>query len=833
MGDERVHSRGFVKSFVRRIPLALGALVLLGCDPKPTTGAIVLNVTGLPAGALADVRLTGPNDFDQSVPATTTLENLPPGEYRVSINAVTSGNGLFTTPQSQRALTVTAGHTETVPIAYALSGGSIDLAISGLPQGIPPHVRLLGPSGFSRMVLTSGLQPGLPAGAYTIRADTLGAADGDRYGSSTYQQSVTVPASLAPVAASVEYGIVSGSLNVVVEGLPSTPSAAPVTITGPGGFERTTAFSASYRGLTPGTYTIKARHTGNCPSISVAAQPTKAITVSPATATSDTVRYGPGSTDPATLNLSVDGAYLVQVTQNYAGTVPMIANRRALLRVFATANQCNTALPKVRVTLGDGTVYDNLTLGDGEASTRLVPDQGVLAASYNVEIPAEKVVPELRYVVEIDPENAIAESNENDNRFPAVDYRESVVRTMGPTGLRFVPITFSANNSTGNISAARVDSFMNLSRRVLPVHSFDIDIREPLTTAQPALQTSDQNGSWVKVLSELGAAQIAESNRFYYGVLRVTYTQGVAGIGYIGGGGSNGSGGMVPKAAMGWDHGPTASEIVAHELGHNFGSLHTPCGTPGGVDGGYPTTGLYAGGATGTYGFDFADNTVKSPQQHSDLMGYCTMPWISDYSFGRMLAWLTRPSAPPTLPLVASAAAEPGLLVWGRIVNGQPELEPVFEITGRTQIPAQGAHRLRATAADGSELFSVSFDAQRIADLPGEQEAFAFVLPRSMLRGQDLASLTLTTRGGRTAASIQSTVLSSDPSATVTRPGPRSMRLRWNAARYPVVMVRNPVTGSILSFARGGDVTIATERDEVELNYSNRVQSIRELRRVQ
>jgi hypothetical protein len=45
--------------------------------------------------------------------------------------------------------------------------------------------------------------------------------------------------------------------------------------------------------------------------------------------------------------------------------------------------------------------------------------------------------------------------------------------------------------------------------------------------------------------------------------------------------------------------------------------------------------------------------------------------------------------------------------------------------------------------------------------------------------------------------------------------------------------VRNPQTGNVLSFARGGDVTIATERDDIELNYSNRVRSIRELRRAQ
>src|SRR5688572_6582690 len=108
---------------------------------------MVLTVTGLPAGAAADVRVTGPNDLDQAVPATTTIENLPAGEYHVSINPISHGNGYFTAPQVQQAVTVSAGSAQAVTIAYSLTGGSIELAISGLPMEIPPQVRLLGPNG--------------------------------------------------------------------------------------------------------------------------------------------------------------------------------------------------------------------------------------------------------------------------------------------------------------------------------------------------------------------------------------------------------------------------------------------------------------------------------------------------------------------------------------------------------------------------------------------------------------------------------------------------------------------------------------------------------------
>ena len=54
-----LYSRGSVKSPFRRVSLALSALLALACDPKPTTGAIVLNITGLPSGAPAE-RLRAP-----------------------------------------------------------------------------------------------------------------------------------------------------------------------------------------------------------------------------------------------------------------------------------------------------------------------------------------------------------------------------------------------------------------------------------------------------------------------------------------------------------------------------------------------------------------------------------------------------------------------------------------------------------------------------------------------------------------------------------------------------------------------------------------------------
>ena len=55
----------------------------------------------------------------------------------------------------------------------------------------------------------------------------------------------------------------------------------------------------------------------------------------------------------------------------------------------------------------------------------------------------------------------------------------------------------------------------------------------------------------------------------------------------------------------------------------------------------------------------------------------------------------------------------------------------------------------------------------------------------------------------------------------------QGVRVQWDASKFPAVMVRDPVRGEVLSFARGGDATIVTSGNEIELVYSNRLRSAR------
>ena len=800
-----------------RAALLFCAVVQMGCRDKPTTGAIVVTIDGLPSGAPASVSVSGPNDFFQRLTATTTLENLAPGSYVLNIAAVRYANAMYTSTTTQEFHTVTAGGTEAATVPYALGSGSINIAVSGLPLDLRPTLFLTcAACGLSRVINASGAVNELPPGNYVLRADTLTSLDGDRFGAAIYQQSITVAASLTPVDANVSYALSSGTLEVTVNGLGvEGQSPAPVSVTGPGGFRRSLAVSTKLRGMEPGTYTISATTAGACPNVYRPDIPSQTAAVTVGATTPASVSFTQSQFLASNLNLRVDAAHLIQVVQDYAGATPMVAGKPALLRVFAIANQCNSAAPKVRVTLGGIPNARTIDLSPTESSVRTSPDQGVLVSSYNQMLSGAEVQPGLTIIAEIDPTNTVSEATETDNRLPATGVRAIDVRSVPQVGVRFVSVVVADN--AGNVSDTRVDSLLAVSRRIHPISAYNADVRAtPYTSSRAAFTSS--GGSWAEVLSELNALRLADStttptSRYYQGIVRVTYNSGVAGMAYIGG-----------KAALSWDFLPTASDVVAHELGHNFGRFHAPCGVTSGVDQNYPTTGDYSGGYIGQYGIDLSTMSLKSPKFFTDVMGYCSRKWISDYTYFFMMRWLIDH---PAQASVTSAAVQPSMLVWGRIVNGQPVLEPAFEIDARPELPrAAGPHRITAFDASGGEIVSLSFAGNRIADLPGDQQSFAFAIPMSMLRGRSLASLELTANG-KTVTSVASGDVATDAQTVATRVGGRAMHLTWNASRFPAVMVRDPARGEILSFARGGDATIVTGDAPVELVYSNRIHSVR------
>jgi hypothetical protein len=66
----------------------------------------------------------------------------------------------------------------------------------------------------------------------------------------------------------------------------------------------------------------------------------------------------------------------------------------------------------------------------------------------------------------------------------------------------------------------------------------------------------------------------------------------------------------------------------------------------------------------------------------------------------------------------------------------------------------------------------------------------------------------------------------------MTRIGPQQIELRWDATRFPVVLVRDAASGEVLSFARGGTARIWSRAQDFELQFSNGTRPISRATRI-
>ena len=577
---------------------------------------------------------------------------------------------------------------------------------------------------------------------------------------------------------------VYGSIQATITGLPGG-SAARVTLTGPGGVIRTFTTSGVLTGATPGTWTVQARHVAVGGLDYIASAPASITVLERDTIPLD-VSYS--STPLPTVDYVVSDAQVIQSVQRDDNTVPLVAGRPTLVRVFVTANQATGTVPAVRVHLyGPSGMFDSVTVAGPPVQVPLAVDRGNLTTSWNLTLTAAQVIKGLRIDAVVDPDDDLGESNETNNRWPGATPLALDVRSVPAFNLRLVPVLQSVNHMLGVVNAGNKASFADLASRVYPLLQVNVTVRATYTTSAAVLQSGDANGAWGQVLSEIYALQRADpSNATYYGVVGTSYSSGIAGLGYIG-----------SPAAIGWDKQPSAGGVAAHELGHTFGRSHAPCGTTP-ADPNYP----YPNAEIGVWGYDQVDGALKDPVGFFDLMSYCSPDWISDYTFQGVMDF----RGPG--PLVVTAP-DSGLLVWGRMRGDSLILEPAFVVKAPARLPAvPGAYQLRGLDSNGGELFDLSFAGEEVPDLPGGTERhFAFVIPLAQAAPDRLESLVLTGPGG-TALRRTAALAGAAPDVAITPAGADQLQVTWDK-RYPMALVRDASTGEILSFARGGSAVVA------------------------
>ena len=438
-------------------------------------------------------------------------------------------------------------------------------------------------------------------------------------------------------------------------------------------------------------------------------------------------------------------AYLTQAVQSREYTVPLVAGKMALLRVFVTAASSTTAaIPPVQAWFYvDGI---EIHVADIPARTAAIPTEvyeGDLSRSSNVEIPGEIIRPGLEMVVEIDPEGTLDPGLVTASRIPDMGRMAVDVREMPTLHLRVIPFLWSAKPHRAVVEIAEAmeadpegHELLRKTRTLLPIKDLEV-------TAHAPVMTSTSPDDFSPLFEETEAIRAIEGGSGHY-------MGTMSNPGRVGRSGAALRPGRVFISRLN----PTT---IAHELGHNMSLYHAPCGGAGGPDPAFPSP----DGSTGSWGYDFRYGGALASPFRPDLMSYCEPAGISDYHFANALRFRLVDEGPPqAASLLAQAEGPPrpasliapeakSLLLWGGMdAEGQPFLNPSFVVDAPSALPrATGEHRITGRSGSGDELFSVGFTMPEVADGDGSS-SFAFVLPVEPGWAVRLASITLFGPGG-------------------------------------------------------------------------------------
>jgi hypothetical protein len=492
----------------------------------------------------------------------------------------------------------------------------------------------------------------------------------------------------------------------------------------------------------------------------------------------------------------------------------LVPQRETWVRAYVVSATSGIAAPTVRLDAFNGSTALGSVTMTGPAAVPVLAAGSPLpesmrnsgAQSYNARLDDAWVGAGLRVEVIVDAEQRLGSA-----------ITVGSTPTVG-TGTRIdlvlVPLV-SGTNVPAVSSTAVTQALDELTRRMpVPRGSITVSLRAPYTLTS-VTDGVDTSGEWSSALSELERLRDQEApSRHYYGLVRPMVTAGTAGIGYV-----NGVGSFSPAlASMGWDTSRTSwLRTMIHELGHNYSRSHAPCGSVSSSDPNYP----YANGALGpTPLFDVLSDAVVSPSGLSDVMGYCSGIWFSDYNLREVQRFLeARPQASPSVQPAAAGgvsgkAAAEVLVVSGVIGLDGVRLAPVQVARGDAPAAPAGEFLLRLKTTAGG-TFELPFDSVQVDHAMPPERHFLLRVPNP----GPLASIEVL-RGGSVIASRVAAAQAADTVLrAATRPVLEALEMAgelvidWDAARYPfasVVHVSDAGRSVQTIDARGGQLRVPT-----------------------
>jgi hypothetical protein len=539
---------------------------------------------------------------------------------------------------------------------------------------------------------------------------------------------------------------------------------------------------------------------------------------------------------PPPVDLSIDSLEITQAVQTPSNSVPLVAGRPAIVRVYA--KYTGTVVPgSVTVTLTgarNGVALAPLTLGPQAVSA--APSRATYSSSFNVPLPISWLSGTVAMTATVDSGAAVIESDETNNTAKAT----LVFNTVPALDLVIVPVRYTDTPSGVTYPPPTVDTISDFIRRTYPLSTINVTFRPTPMNFVGDLSNSDDwgNNAHTGLLDQVTTLKGADlvnqggvnSPKVYYGLVSTGTSLNntwlplnsgfILGIGWVG---TRVGAGLDIPASFGFSDPELTSDTAAHEIGHNLGRSHAPCGLPSNsssIDPNYPSKTA----SIVEFGVDVSKGKLLNPSTAKDVMSYCEPQWISDYTYKAFYAALRGNAL-----VSADAAPADTLFVRGSIApDGSASLAPAYDLAGMPDsAPESSDYRVEFVDAAGAVVAS-----QPVAVLEMEQPHVVALSGGQLIRQVDpLALRGMDTRAPRLAinalipaparayASMRlvraGTVLATraaraaGPALAATAPSAQrangALQLRWGAPNAPA-LVRYTADGGASWMTLGVDV---------------------------
>lgn len=450
--------------------------------------------------------------------------------------------------------------------------------------------------------------------------------------------------------------------------------------------------------------------------------------------------YGPVRGDLQITNIEISQALVQPLYQSGAEigpqdyVVPLIKNRYTIFRALWDTPEGWTPRPliaRLHVYLPDGTEAEFIDYQASMGSPTLVESSSTpsnLFSSFFWRLEPEYVVPGLRYEISIweaEPADEIAEAS-GSKVWPTTGPAEVEVQPdESRIRIALVGVRYNADGCVSDTSVLPEQEFEALragfeawngveTGGVIIDTGLSVDIDYPLSNVQSLLSVVGQiRGHYAEAIPDA----------FFYILWDdcSPYPQGILGIAPV-----NNDPPQIGDAATRygaglWNPNDVRESVntAVHEVGHNQGAPHAPCGVGGGTDPGFP----HAGASIGIRGLDPYDGQMYSPNNYTDFMSYCRPYWVSDYRWTKsfnhqkvITSWGAGNMAPPEPPEIADYA---GAVLVG-IVYADGSGEPQWWINTRKSPPEVSmSAELQVELELGGAVTPVASRVKDLPDLPG------------------------------------------------------------------------------------------------------------------